>query len=436
MLSSINYNPTMIVIKNDNNRSIARSIPVSTFSPINEKYAPNFSINTFDISSKGEIEFSQSLKHVKLKVILKGLNRSIQLSEMIDHNNFILGNNVVSEIRDNSATPRIAIYNETNINSHLYYLSHRSAGKFGRGNVQNTHINLLFGICLFDNESVYVVNRDKKKYRFMDMKNLSLNEIKVSDIIIDKEWTLYETELITRLSRCIADTAALLSKQTTITIRYNIPRVEYYCYLLQNFEFGNISKECLQHYFDAVDRRHERVAKSSIRLIQNLLKPLSVDIMPANTFGYLESFIRHHVCHGKMPSIHDAMALLAKKYPLWNEVLRHYLPTNFVDLARLSYAYEYIAAGKSVCKIDDTLCLAVEAYHEARILDHAESFIKKAQPHSVYVHTIYPMRQVALYLENDNTVAVDLYKNRPQPYMQDADGNAFDLKAEFLKLFN
>ncbi|MGK5094296.1 hypothetical protein WDW89_20055 [Deltaproteobacteria bacterium TL4] len=435
-LTALNHShENLIVINDETHQSVVRSVPVDTFAPIQETHAPNFSMSTFESSPKGEIQLIQSVKHINPKVIFKGLSRASQWVQMVGNPDFTLGNRVVCEVRDKSPSPRIAAYNETNINGGTYYIAHRSAGALGHRTFENTHVNMVFGVCLFDNESVYLVNRNQK-YCFLDMKNRDLHEIRIDEIRIDQDWTLYETELITRLSRCLADTALTLNQQTTLTIKYNIPMVEYYCYLLQNFDAGNISSACLEQWFDAVDERHQRVAQASIKQIQKRVMPLSVEIVPANSFSDLGSLIRHYIVHGKMPPLQEAMTLLAKKYPLWSQMMKHYTPVNFVDLTRLSYAYEYLAAGMSSHKPSETMCLAVEAYHETRILDHASSFMKTLPPNAVYVHAMYPMRQVALYATGDNTVAVDLYKNRPHPQMKDLQGNSIDVKIEFLKRFN
>ncbi|MDD5227283.1 MAG: hypothetical protein PHN45_10820 [Methylococcales bacterium] len=432
------HSGNLITIDNYHDRSLIKSISVSKLVATQEVCATNFYMNTFDFSPKGEVFLKESITHIKPKVVLKALKRARHFVDMADCPSFTIGKNVICEICDNTTSPRIAAYTETNINDNKYYLTHRFAGKFHHKNFEHTHINLIFGICLFDNESVFLVSEDNQKHRFLDVGNPSLSKIKIDKILIDTDWTLYEIELITRLTRCIADAAVSLKEKTTVTVKYNIPRVEYYCYLLQSFESGNINISNLLQWFDAVDERYERVVQTSIKMIQKNLKFASIDIIPANTFGDLESFIRHNVTSGKIPSLQDAMRLMAEKYPLWNKILNHFKPQNFVDLTRLSYVYEYISAGKSVSRHDDTLCLAIEAYHEYPILDYAKLYIESAHANSVHVHAMYPMKQIALYTANDDgeMIPTGLYKNRPHPNMQDVHGNIIDIKLEFLKLFD
>lgn|GEM_PF-2782008 len=358
------------------------------------------------------------------------------MAQTFGSDRFTLGSSVVSEIRDTSTSPRIAVYAETKINGNTHYLAHRSAGEFVPKTFEDTHINILFGTCLFDNESVYLVSGNNR-ITFLDLQTMSLDQTKVDEISVDKAWTLYETELITRLSHCIADTVAVLNGQTTVTVWYDIPRVEYYTYLLEPFEAGNISRSCMERYFDAVDERHNLLAQQCIKQIRSIAKNIPVEISSAESFSCLENLIRHSVAHGRVPSLTEAKTVLAETYPLWVQVLAHNSPERFFDLTMLSYCYEYLAAGQVVSRPDDTLCLAIESYGEARILDNLKLVLEKMPhaPRSCCVHAMYPLKQVALYV-GDDTVAAELYMKRPHPNMKNVNGDSVDVTTEFLRRFN
>ncbi len=429
----------LIVINNDTDHGIVRHIPVLALGQ--NGVAPSFGTNTFAISPKGEIQLEPAPKNFKPRVLNKGLIKGREIVQAVASDRFTLGSRVVSEIRDRSANPCIAVYDEMHINGNTYYVAHRSAGEFVPKTFEDTHINIVFGTCLFDNESVQLVSGDRR-YAFLDGKSKSLHQTSIDEISVDKAWTLYEMELITRLSHCIADTVSALNGQTTVTVWYNIPRVEYYTYLLEPFEAGNISPSCMERYFDVVDERHNLVVQQCIRQIRSIAKNIpvvsganpSVEISSAESFSCLENLIRHNVAHGRVPSLKDAKTLLAETYPLWVQVLAHNSPERFFDLALLNWCYEYLAAGQAVSRPGDTLGLAIESYGEARILDNLKLVMEKMPhaPRSCCVHAMYPLKQVALYI-GDDTVAADLYRKRPHPNVKNVNGDSVDVTTDFLK---
>lgn len=158
-----------------------------------------------------------------------------------------------------------------------------------------------------------------------------------------------------RLGQTIAGFQDILGPEIIdVTILVDVPRVQYYLYMLEAHSRNLISQDLLLKWFDLVDQRHAMITRRLMALLSPALPDRSLsrspDIRRANSFDILGDAIRESVSSGRAVLVKHLANVLERNDVTWQLILEAVKPGNYRDLIHLSYVREQIYAGRQPAK--------------------------------------------------------------------------------------
>lgn len=143
------------------------------------------------------------------------------------------------------------------------------------------------------------------------------------------DFTLYELEIITRLSLTIADTIALIqsNKENSckVNINIDIPDFQYYWTACDLLAQGTVSISYVQRWIYLIDRRKVQLARLMTSLIQSSLQErqlASININIASGASAACSLVKKTIQSGGIPTLDEMVGVLqseACSAPLWRK---------------------------------------------------------------------------------------------------------------------
>lgn len=213
-------------------------------------------------------------------------------------------------------------------------------------------VNILSGICLFSQEHLGYLHGESAP----TPDSSETTPIEPSDDLVplpvDQRPTLYEIESLVRLPNAIADIVSILPATIDTTITLDVPRVQYYAFLLDLYAGGRCSREHIKSWLEVIDRRHNQIAKVFERAVQDALRRRGVSrgnvrIELSTGLEEVIPYIRGTIEQGNSPSVENLLRELLKLDPLFREYYEHlpqlqHPPQNLVDLCFTSYTYQVL----------------------------------------------------------------------------------------------
>ena len=260
------------------------------------------------------------------------------------------------------------------------------------------HIDINTGICLFSKSVLSTSPGHGSSSADDEMPVIPTLPGKVNP-------TLYEMEIITRLSSAIADTVGLvgnvhLDSENPINININIdiPDFQYYwtaCDLLQR---KLVTISYAQSWIATIDERRNQLEAVMTSVIRAMLRDRLLCGVKVNITSGTESagaLVKEKIALGAVPSLEEIVSALrsrGKDAAQWRELFDHldprHQPLNVGDLSRLMYVFKTLKPAlcqkspSTACgSIQDTpgrrLVIQVDDVNEWRIFDRAKTFLKK-----------------------------------------------------------
>ncbi|WP_433272187.1 hypothetical protein ACQPZF_15725 [Actinosynnema sp. CS-041913] len=293
-----------------------------------------------------------------------------------------------------------AIFTETWLRDRRHYLHLRGAKKLTGAVTDAARLDLVTGVCLYSSATV----------RFTDERGDSPALLHpgvgrltgpLRRIVADDELSVYEREAIVRQSRVIADLLAVLPADLPTTVTIDVPRVQYYCYLLDAFRRGHVRADLMLRWFDLVDARHTQLTgafRARLRTTLDSVRRADVAVRTAPGLDPLAQRLRDAVSGtgSRMPPIRDLVAVQAAADPVWEVLQRVQPPRDRDQLWEMSYTVEVLRA----IGIHDTggraLAMMVDRYAEFPILQHAQRVQRRIDQSSsgLPVLGLYPAERV------------------------------------------
>ncbi|MDH6630623.1 hypothetical protein M2271_008484 [Streptomyces sp. LBL] len=121
-------------------------------------------------------------------------------------------------------------------------------------------INLVTGPCLFSNRALRFFDESGGLYNILIAQG-GPPPRRLTQVQVDDEFSLYEYESVLRQTRVIADIVSTLPAAASLTITVDIPRVQYYFYLLDAFRNGLVDSGLALDWIHLVDLRHARLTE-------------------------------------------------------------------------------------------------------------------------------------------------------------------------------
>ncbi|MFB1046845.1 hypothetical protein [Streptomyces chrestomyceticus] len=283
-------------------------------------------------------------------------------------------------------------------------------------------VELVTGVCLFSNRNLYFTDENGNSPELLRPGTAPLTE-RLSSISVGDEISLYEYETITRHSRLLADIAAALPPTLPLTITVDVPRVQYYLYLLDAFQNGLVPTAIAQRWFRLVDDRHTRVLRlfcDRIRCAVTATGHTDVTVRTAPGLNPLAECLQEAIATGRIPHDDELLSrMIATGDPVW-EVLQHLeVPSSREHLGHASYVAELLRAAGVPDAPGNTLSISVDNYAEGRLFDQAQHLqqqldLTDAAPPALAIYSAEAVQTLSpsglptqLYLSDPGRYAVD-----------------------------
>ncbi|MFK4070155.1 hypothetical protein [Streptomyces sp. NPDC029674] len=289
---------------------------------------------------------------------------------------------------------------------------------------------LVSGVCLFSHRNLRFIDEHGDCAELLRA-DAAPSAAPLRSIVTEGELSLYEYETVVRQARMIGDVAAMLPSSLALTVTVDVPRVQYYLYLLDAFQRGLVAAELAQHYFRLVDGRYTRVHDLFRRHIRRALDAAGrpdAAVRTAPGLDPLAECLWEAVTTGDIPCDDDLLAqMIAGGDPMWKELRELDVPHGRQCLGYTSYLVELLrAAGLS----DDgkgTLSINVDSFGEALLFDQARQLRERlgAPDDDLPSLGIYAAETVQTLRPDGH--AASLYLTDPGRYAVDEDGASVDL---------
>ncbi len=241
-------------------------------------------------------------------------------------------------------------------------------------------VRFVTGLCLFSDSNLTAIASDGNATNILNARHAITR--KIVDIISGPELSLYEIESSVRLSKNIADIAKFLPSDISIAITLDVPRVQYYCYLIDAYEKNYVERDLLMRWFELVDQRHSMVAafmrcQIGKWFLSNRLPKPDIDI--GSGLDAVSDSIRVGITNGRVPTPAELALLLAKNNDIWLAAEQVSESKTFEDIIYRSYCIEQSRSvidpkNEVVSKI---LTIAVDNREEQRIYERSHGLIKQ-----------------------------------------------------------
>jgi hypothetical protein len=347
------------------------------------------------LESKGRKNIEQISR--RLQAITTGLDIDAQISDPM---NGIFHDNGNAFVEMEADSRRFFVMARSPINEKP--LSETMGGQVPR-------IRLISGPCLFSSNSVSALAEDGSSFAIT--KPGTEVDAPVTSVDINPHLSVYETESIVRLSQFMS---TLVNSANVESVFLNIPKVEYYNYVLDAYEKQYFSSEQVLDWFAQVDKRSERVQNLMRKRIKGRIAK-SVPIMTKQPLQPIEDYLKSSIADNEVPQVFEAATYLSQGSRLWQKVLSIRQPETWYDINFLSYAVAELETAE-VLHGEPIFAIAVENPTESKIYSTAKNLWKE-MPHAGEMYNLvglYPHEQV---LPIDQNAERTMYHiDEPQTY--------------------
>lgn len=238
-------------------------------------------------------------------------------------------------------------------------------------------------------------------------------DIELRAITIQQHLGLYERETILRLTAALGDLLAILPPWIAVVIVLDVPRVQYYPYLLRSYRRGRVPHRLLTQWWRAVDQRQPFVRASLKQHVELALRRagrVGVPIVDSCGLDAAEPILRDAISRG-WPAGHrpdpEARLLTAMSTALrssangqeWDLLLEHAAPASFDDLALTSYVHPLIQPQlrPGMPQQPPTVTIMLDDPSELRTYRAARRLARTLAAHGTPAHPvagIFPLRRL------------------------------------------
>lgn len=289
---------------------------------------------------------------------------------------------------------------------------------------------LVSGVCLFSHRNLRFIDEHGRGTELLRA-DAAPSAARLRSIVTEGELSLYEYETVLRQSRVIGDVAALLPSSLALTVTVDVPRVQYYLYLLDVFQSGLVAAELAQRYFRLVDSRYTRVLDLFCRHIRRALDAAGRPDVPVRTAPGLDPLAEclwDAVTTGDIPRDDDLLAMMiVGGDPMWKELRELDVPRDRHCLGYTSYLVELLRAAGLSDDGEGALSINVDSFGEALLFDQARQLRQRLgapedDPPSLGIYAAETVQTL-----RPDGHAASLYLTDPGRYAVDEDGTRVDL---------
>lgn len=268
---------------------------------------------------------------------------------------------------------------------HVYarYLIGNTSGNYQKGTIETLErfverdkTTIVSGLCLFSASTVTARDSSGNTHYINYPAAVANIHEEMTAITIDPTLQPYEADAIIRLTQFMKS----VDTDKAVTLALSIPRVEYYCYLLDFYEKGLVSKSILLNYFDEVDKRAQGLEALIMKRVPNAFSQIHF-----NALDVVADTIRQGVADGNVELFSRVLEILQRD-SIFKQAIKRVKPQTFSQLGRLAYPVTYLQLAQD----RDATVVAIENPEEVGILHETikllPGIVKKAQIVALYVH--------------------------------------------------
>jgi len=234
----------------------------------------------------------------------------------------------------------------------------------------------------------------------------------IKNIQVDRRLQAYEADSILRLSKIMS---AVNSNGRNVELALNIPRVEYYFYVLDAYEKGKISSELATKWFDLVDERSQRIEELIKRRV-----PEDFGVRRLGPLDCIETKVRSTLKAGQKGVFEKTINQLRNQNIMWRFAIDNSCPLNFVDISHLSYIMAYIKMAQD----EDKFTIAVENPEETPIYRNVKKLLNGI-----------PIKMLLLYPHSNGTPGKPTDQGKANNYfMAPSENNQIGVLKDVIRL--
>lgn len=213
----------------------------------------------------------------------------------------------------------------------------RSAGPASR------RLTIATGLCLFSGSSLWSSDADGMRLPFAEvLGEASSLPDKVRRIEHDPLLSLYELESVESLSRMIAAVINSLPAGATSTVLMQVPRVEYYLYIVDAMRAGLLAPSVVQQWLELVDERHRMVAGRFTARLQELVSAdQTLNVLMSPGLEPHEELVRSLLAEDALADqqrvVEVLLHALGAHSEAWRTAISIKRPRSVWDIIRLGY---------------------------------------------------------------------------------------------------
>jgi hypothetical protein len=284
-------------------------------------------------------------------------------------------------------------------------------------------VNVITGTCLFGGRTLQVFDESGAEFPLTHPR-APLPARQLVQIDASDDLSLYEWESALRLCRTVAELIDALPIDVPVTVTVDIPRVQYYCYLLDAYRHRLVSAAIVGQWFDLVDSRHRQLSRIFVDLLRHRVADSRPDVTveQSDSLGAVEPYLRAAVDADAEPLL-DEMILLIRSSPsidiAWAHLLTATQPATVGELVKASYVSTQLQAVTCNHTAAPTLTVQVENSKEWPVLNGTRGALERLMPDApwqrrAFLLGCYPLEQVMVTDERGRLL--DAYYHDPGRY--------------------
>jgi hypothetical protein len=228
--------------------------------------------------------------------------------------------------------------------------------------------------------------------------------------------------------------AATLPRAVPLNITIDIPRVQYYLYLLDAYRSGLVSAQLALEWFRMIDARHALVAGLFRDRLQAELAAMArqdVLLTESSALDELAPHLREAVRRGSTPCADSLAAVLAAGGdPVWKLLLDLDPPADLAAFGTASYVVEELRAANIHEDSAPSIGIAVENQTEWKVFERSRQILRYVTDGDnsapAQLLGMYPLERI---------LNLDPHGRWTYPYFLDTGHHAMDEDGNIVDLF-
>jgi hypothetical protein len=370
--------------------------------------------------------------------IARSVRRVESLKTFFGTKRLHLGDGALCEVPDPPST-NVSVFAPLCFGSRTYHVLAQGADALPSSVSDFAAVRLVTGCCLFSDQAVHATAAFGESFRYLAASAgricAPLRRIEASPRL-----TLYELESACRLPWLTGDMVALLPSDMPVSVTIDVPRIQYYLYLLDAFSRGFIAPRLMERWFALVDERSRLVSELLRRQLSAALAEARsgrlVPVRRAESMACLEAPIRRGVRAREAIAVDEMAKILSAHDQIWGLTLSVAWPTAYRDLINLSYAVEHLRAAIAGEGERPRLGIAVDNPAEWPACTHARAIFADISATrgglAASLLGLYPLERA---FTGQSTGRTDLYYNDPGQQFLDHAGRRYDVAQLLSRLY-